>query len=165
MHPQGQQHTSPPHPVTPPEPRSRRDGLEGYARIYPGLAVLGLFVSFLPLFQRVSEETGEIDPVPSTWELAAGHNGGRDVAGLLMLFVLIGLMVLVAFRPVPPIGVPIGIAGLGLVLVTMLLTKSGFSEPLPDLSAAGTFGVALGLGTIALGVAQAIHLLIGRRRA
>lgn len=138
----------------------RRETFAGYARLYGGAAVAGLFLLFLPILEDVVEkEDGYVSGTPygTLWEMAgAGGGGDPAVLGIVLAAAWIGLLAYAAFRPHAS-GPPIGIAVVAALILLMLIVRPGTGEPVPDLTAEGHAAFAMSVGIGLLAIVHAVH--------
>lgn len=135
------------------------DPFEGYARLWGPLAVATLGLLFMPIMddQQVDLVDGTIERRFGTlWDTALNPNGDPALLGILLALAVVVLAVVATFRP-RSTGVPIAIAVACVPIAIMLITLPATGTPKPDLSPAGTAGLALTIAAFALGVVHAIH--------
>lgn len=142
------------------------DPFDGYARLWGPLAVASLGIVFMPIMDdaTVNLMDGTIEHRFGTlWETAGNPNGGPAMLGILLALIVVVLAVIATFRP-RSTGAPITISVTSVLIIIMLITLPGTGTPKPDLSAAGTAGLALAIGAFVLGVVHAIHHTVHTRR-
>jgi hypothetical protein len=136
----------------------RRMISDRYGRFYAPLAVVMVFLAYLPLFNDVRED--DFTTSYGTIFTMAGRSGGNPaVLGLILFAGLIGVLAAasVVGRSVGP---PIAIVVLGLLIALMLITKPGTGDPTPSLSDSGVAGLALVFLAVGLAVTHAIHVWV-----
>lgn len=132
----------------------RRVG-DAYARFYPALALAAVVLPVVPLFGPVERSDGSLLTYGSTLELAGQRNGGPAALGIVLAAVLVVLLAVASVRPSPGLAVAIAIGAV--LVIVMVVTKPGFGDPVPPLSAAGDVAVIVGGLTAAIALAHAIH--------
>lgn len=139
----------------PPSPLSR------YGRFYGPVALIGLAVTFVPLFQDSREQLEERDGLTSTylnlWD--AGDAGGL---GVMVIMVLVVMLVVATLRRSEGFVLPLAITVWTVLPLSMLLAKYGFNDPKPDLSPFGQFSLGMMVGLLLIGAAHTTHALIER---
>lgn len=132
-----------------------------YGRFYGPMALLGLAITFVPLFQPVIEEDGRIvRSYGSMWETG----GPAPLLGLLVSFVLVALLVAATLSRSDGFVLPLVIAVWTWLPLLMLTSKFGIPEPKPDLTPVGELALGLMTGLVAIAVVHVIHAWTVRQR-
>lgn len=142
-----------------------------FAHFYAPLAIGAVTVSCFPLYtdvaQTFSDGAGTVTRRFGTlWEMAGRVGLGIDALGIVLLSVLVAALVLATLRSPRSVVVPVGIAGLALVLATLLLARPNTGTPSPALAPGGQIGVVLGFVGALVALAHVALLLLlpaGRR--
>lgn len=141
---------------------SERTISDAYARFYAPLAIVALALSAVPLYKPVQVSEGVRRTFDTTWEMAGNHGGDPAVLGILLLVGLVTVMSVAAVRT-KSAALPISIAVLSALIVTMILAKPGTGTPRPDLTNEAIIGVVFSVAIVAISIAHAAHLLYRRR--
>jgi hypothetical protein len=126
----------------------------GYARLYGPIAVVSLLIGFLPI---LPPEYGTL------FEMASRPGGDPALLGIMLMGALVGCLGFAALRPPRTAGLPVAISMIAALIVVMLLTKPGTSEPTPSLTPAGDAALAIAVLTVFLGIANVLQLRRARR--
>lgn len=125
-----------------------------YARLYGPIAVVAVVIAFQPILD------GDYG---SLWETAGRPAGGPAAFGLFLMFGLVGCLGWATLKPAHTTALPVAISIIATLIVLMLITRPGTGSTKASLSYHGNAALAIGVVTIALGVAHAIQ--VGRRAA
>lgn len=134
---------------------------ERYARLYAPLALAIATLSFLPLFRDIDHHYQDGSTLHigygSVFQMA-GRGGGPAVFGILMLAIVVVLLLIATFGQIDHPVVPVSTAIFSAPIALLLIFKPMTGSPTPQLSDAGTAGLALIIGTIGVTITHAIHL-------
>ncbi|MEU3272178.1 hypothetical protein ABZ639_15145 [Saccharomonospora sp. NPDC006951] len=136
-----------------------------YHAFYPPIAVLGLALSGVTLYNNVDNDEYTITYY-SIWELV-GKSTGTSI-GLLSLMILGGFIAITAYmhvRPPTSPALPITASVLAVLAALMLTFKAGASNLAPaTLSNGGRMMLVLTWASFAFTAVHAAHLLYAKRR-
>lgn len=132
-----------------------------YGRFYGPMALLGLAITFVPLFAPVVEDDGRVvRSYGSMWETG----GDAPALGLLASFILVGLLVAATLSRSGGFGLPLAIAVWTWLPLLMLVSKFGIRDPKPDLTPVGDLALGLMIGLMMIAVVHAVHAWAARTR-
>jgi hypothetical protein len=136
-----------------------------YARFYAPLAIASVVLVFLPPFQvSTMGDEGELTVSYGTlFDMARTPGGGPAWVALMLSFAVALMLAVAALRPVHGPTLPGWIAGLGGVIMLMLLTRPATNHP--PLSDAGRADMAIAVCVVLVALAHTCHTLVTRRRS
>ena len=147
--------------------RRKCDSLDGFSRLYAGVSVAVIVLSFFPLYDRsVDEDAGITWSYGSIWEILDQDQTGASTIGVLLMVGLASMLGIAAFgRVTESIALLVSIAVTGGLIAVMVVTKPGTPDPKPDIAYGGQAGLAVILLAVAIALAHGWLIIRARPRS